>query len=61
MVRISKQTERRQRSPKRRRPPAKKTGRVKDKLPSGYKHHANAVEGENAHKVFIPKIQAVRK
>lgn len=57
MVRISKQEERRQRSPHRRRAPAKKTGSLKDNLELGYKSHANAVEGDLAHSLFIPKIK----
>jgi hypothetical protein len=57
MVRISKQQERRQRSPHRRRAPAKKTGSLKDNLDLGYKSHANAIEGELASSLFIPKIK----
>lgn len=56
MVRISKQEERRQRSPKRCRAPAKKTGARKENLALGYKPHANAVEGTTAGCFFIPKI-----
>ena len=56
MVRISKQEERRQRSPKRCRAPAKKTGPRKENLALGYKPHANAVEGTTAGCFFIPKI-----
>jgi hypothetical protein len=55
MVRISKQEERRQRCPKRRRAPAKKTGPLKEKL--SFKPHANAVEGNLAQSVFISKIK----
>ena len=57
MVRISKQEERRSRCPKRCRPPMPKTGVKKDNLPSGYKAHANAVEGNPAQMSFIPKIK----
>ena len=57
MVRISKQEERRQRSPKRCRAPAPKTGAKKDNLPIGYKAHANAIEGNAAALSFIPKIK----
>lgn len=57
MVRISKQAERRQKFPRKRRAPAKKTGPLQDKLPLGYKPHANAVEGELAGSSFIPKIK----
>lgn len=56
MVRISKQEERRQKSPHRCRPPSPKTGPLKDNLPGGYKSHANAVEGDAAKHSFIPKI-----
>lgn len=57
MVRISKQEERRHRCPRRPRPPAKKTGSLKDNLPKGFKLHENAVEGDNAKAFFIPKIK----
>ena len=39
------------------RAPAKKTGSLKDNLELGYKSHANAVEGDLAHSLFIPKIK----
>jgi len=55
MVRISKQEERRSRSPKRCRPPSPKTGTKKDNLPQGFRVHANAVEG--SFEAFIPKIK----
>lgn len=57
MVRISKQGERRNESPRRPRAPSKKTGSQRDKLPKGFKEHANAVAGEAAAKAFIPKIK----
>ncbi len=57
MVRISKQEERRQRSPKKRKAPALKTGPKKDSLSLGYKPHANALEGNSAESFFIPKIK----
>ncbi len=57
MVRISKQEERRQRNPKRRKAPAKKTGPKKDNLSVGYKPHANSLEGLAAASFFIPKIK----
>jgi hypothetical protein len=57
MVRLSKQTRRRQVSHKRPKAPVKKTGPLKDALPAGYKPHTNAVEGELAKTVFIPKIK----
>lgn len=55
MVRISKQEERRNKCPKRCRPPAAKTGPKKDNLPSGFRVHANSVETSGL--VFIPKIK----
>lgn len=57
MVRISKQSEKRQRSPRRHKAPSPKTGPRKENLPHGYKQHANAVQGEMAGKAFIPKIK----
>ena len=56
MTRIGKQEERRARCPRKRKPSfAPKTGAKKDNLPSGYKEHANSVEGlEN---IFISKIK----
>ena len=55
MVRISKQEERRNRCPRRCKPPAPKTGTRKDNLPSGYREHANAVDATES--LFIPKIR----
>jgi len=55
MVRISKQQERRNRCPKRCRPPALKTGSKAEAV--SYKPHANAVEGNLAGLAFIPKIK----
>lgn len=55
MVRISKQEERRNRSPKRCRPPALKTGPRAEAV--SYKPHANAVDGTRSHSAFIPKIK----
>ena len=57
MVRISKQEERRNVSPRRPRPPSPKTGPKKDKLEGGYKLQANAIEGTLAQALFIPKIK----
>ncbi len=57
MVRISKQSERRARSPRRPRAPAQKTGPKPMNLPKGYNLHANAIEGDQAHLAFIPKIR----
>jgi hypothetical protein len=57
MVRISKQQERRSRFPRKHRAPSAKTGPLKDNLVDGFKEHANAVEGDIAKQVFIPKIK----
>jgi hypothetical protein len=57
MVRISKQSERRHRFPRKHRAPAAKTGPLKDQIPGGYKAHANALEGDLAKAFFIPKIR----
>lgn len=57
MVRISKQAENRSQSPRRPRPPAKKTGALKSNLPLGFKEHKNALEGDVAATAFIPKIK----
>lgn len=57
MVRISKQAEKRARFPRKHRSPSPKTGSLKDNLPSGYKPHANAAEGESAATIYIAKIK----
>lgn len=57
MTRMSKQGKRRAVSPRRPRPASEKTGPKKDALPNGYKEHANAVDGDAASSVFIPKIK----
>jgi hypothetical protein len=57
MVRISKQAERRSQSPRRPKPPAQKTGPLKDNLPQGYKPQPNALAGDMAAASFIPKIK----
>lgn len=57
MVRMSKQGEKRNRFPRKNRSPSAKTGALKDNLPKGFKEHPNAVEGDLATKVFIPKIK----
>lgn len=57
MVRISKQSERRNRSPRKHKSPSVKTGSLKDNLANGYKEHNNALSGELAAKAFIPKIK----
>ena len=43
MVRISKQQERRNTSPRKRKAPSAKTGALKDNLPEGFKPHQNAL------------------
>ena len=57
MVRISKQEEKRHRFPRKNRAPSTKTGPLKDNLPDGFKAHPNAMEGDLAKMVFIPKIK----
>lgn len=57
MTRMSKQGERRSRFPRRPKAPAVKTGPVKDNLPKGFKEHPNAVSGDLAETIFIPKIK----
>lgn len=57
MVRISKQNQRRNQSPRKRQHHSNKTGPKKDLLPKGYKEHANALQGEFASQMFIPKIK----
>jgi len=57
MTRISKQEERRHKSPRRPRFPAAKTGPLKDNLKDGYKPHENA--GESG-AFFIAKVKEVR-
>lgn len=57
MVRISKQSERRAKSPRKHRAPAAKTGARKDNLPNGFKEHANALSGDTGAMAFIPKIK----
>ena len=57
MVRISKQSERRNRSPHKHRAPSQKTGPLKDNLPNGFKEHANSLQGDLSGTAFIPKIK----
>lgn len=57
MVRIGKQQERRNTSPRKNKSPVAKTGVLQDNLPNGYKQHENAIEGDFASKAFIPKIR----
>jgi hypothetical protein len=55
MVRLSRNTKIRAKSPKRRRAPAVKTGPLKDNLPEGFKLHANALADQQT--TFISKIK----
>jgi len=57
MVRISKQEERRNRCPRKRKHPSVKTGPKKDNLPNGFKELANAVDAQLSDQVFIGKIK----
>ena len=57
MVRISKQAEKRNRSPRKNRNPSVKTGTLRDNLPKGYVEHHNALSGDIAATAFIPKIK----
>lgn len=54
MTRISKQAERRNKSPRKRRAASPKTGPKKDNLPEGYRVHENGLS-ENS-QVYIAKI-----
>lgn len=56
MVRISKK-DRLKRCPRKPTYGAEKTGTLKDKLPKGYKEHANAFNGEMTCCTFVPKIK----
>jgi len=55
MTRMSKQSERRARSPRKHKGPSLKTGPKKDKLPLGYKEHANALGEQTT--CFIAKVR----
>lgn len=57
MTRISKQEERRHRSPRKSKIIGKKTGPRKDLLPAGYKMHLNALSSNLQIQAFIPKIK----
>ena len=57
MVRIAKQAERRQRSPRKHRAPSPKTGSLRDNLPKGFKEHPNAMQGDLAGLAFVPKVK----
>ena len=57
MTRISKQNQRRNQNPKKRKPRLfNKTGPKKDNLQKGYKEHVNALN-ENSMNIFIAKIK----
>lgn len=57
MVRVSKQEEHRNRSPRKKRPASIKTGSKEDNLPKGYKEHTNAMEGDLSRQFFIGKVR----
>ena len=57
MTRMSKQGERRARSPRKYRLPTPKTGPKRDQLEFGYRTHPNAVGAESAQDRYIPKIE----
>lgn len=57
MTRMSKQSQRRAQSPRKRRSPSEKTGALKDNLPHGFKPHPNAIQGDIAALTFIPKVK----
>ncbi len=56
MTRISKQGERRAKSPRKHRLPSLKTGPKRDRLEFGYRIHPNALEVETIKDRYIPKI-----
>lgn len=57
MVRISKQNRKRNVSPRRPHKPGIKTGAKKDALPEGFRVHPNAIDGNLAQTLFIPKVK----
>lgn len=57
MVRISKQSEKRNQSPRRCRFPSPKTGPMKDQLPLGYKPVENGYKDERNTSIFIGKTK----
>ncbi|MFT4552711.1 MAG: hypothetical protein ACI9S8_001337 [Chlamydiales bacterium] len=57
MTRLYKQAEHRGLMPRRPKIAGPKTGAKKDNLPQGYKEHPNAVEGDTASQIFVPKIR----
>jgi hypothetical protein len=62
MVRISKQQERRHRSPRRPSLPAVETGSMAQNLSLGYKPHDNALAAaKDVMLAFVPKIKSVSK
>ena len=54
MTRVGKQEERRNRCPRKNKPPALKTGPKKDNLKLGYKERINATDVAG---IYIPKIK----
>ena len=56
MTRMSKQGERRAKSPRKHRPPAPKTGPKRDMLEFGYRLHQNGVAAESVTGRYIPKM-----
>jgi hypothetical protein len=56
MTRMSKQAERRSKSPRKHKAPSVKTGSKKDNLPRGFKLHENAAETAG---VFIGKVRSL--
>jgi len=59
MVRLSKQKRKRKISP--RKPKYALPTKVKEPIPSHYKVHQNAVQGELQSRAFIPTIKAIHK
>lgn len=57
MTRVSKQEERRNKSPRKRRFPSVKTGPKKDNLKLGFKEHVSALSASEAKSMFIAKIK----
>ncbi len=58
MTRMSKQGERRNKSPRKLHYPlSKKTGAKKDNLAKGYREHENALGGDDQQLGYIPKIR----
>lgn len=57
MTRMSKQAERREKSPRRTKAPQPKTGPKKENLPGGFKEQKNTVSGDISKIAYIPKIK----